>query len=150
MDVMNARRDNPSSWSVTFSENGRAGSVDEGHADEGRLAVVEHLVRRLERQTRGDRDRERARPVRPEVTALLQRYGIATAPTIAVSDLDGAPLAKEQPTMLPDAFTLRELSYAEAAEHTTLQKVVPFERQGRVFGFAQSVEQAATPVTAIR
>ena len=37
---------------------------------------------------------------------------------------------------------------AEAAEHTTLQKVVPFERQGRVFGFAQSVEQAASPVTA--
>ncbi|MDG2521162.1 MFS transporter [Caulobacter segnis] len=38
--------------------------------------------------------------------------------------------------------------YAEAAEHTTLQKVVPFERQGRVFGFAQSIEQAASPVTA--
>lgn len=37
---------------------------------------------------------------------------------------------------------------AEAAEHTTLQKVVPFERQGRVFGFAQSVEQAASPLTA--
>ena len=30
--------------------------------------------------------------------------------------------------------------YAEAAEYTTLQKVVPLERQGRVFGFAQSVE----------
>jgi DHA3 family multidrug efflux protein-like MFS transporter len=38
--------------------------------------------------------------------------------------------------------------YAEAAEHTTLQKVVPFERQGRVFGFAQSVEQTASPLTA--
>ena len=38
--------------------------------------------------------------------------------------------------------------YAEAAEHTTLQKVVPYERQGRVFGFAQSVEQAASPLTA--
>ena len=37
---------------------------------------------------------------------------------------------------------------AEAAEQTILQKVVPPERQGRVFGFAQSVEQAATPVTA--
>jgi DHA3 family multidrug efflux protein-like MFS transporter len=37
---------------------------------------------------------------------------------------------------------------AEAAEQTTLQKVVPLERQGRVFGFAQSVEQAASPVTA--
>ena len=38
--------------------------------------------------------------------------------------------------------------YAEASEHTTLQKVVPYERQGRVFGFAQSVEQAASPLTA--
>ncbi len=38
--------------------------------------------------------------------------------------------------------------YAEAAEHTTLQKVVPMERQGRVFGFAQSVEQSASPLTA--
>jgi MFS transporter, DHA3 family, multidrug efflux protein len=38
--------------------------------------------------------------------------------------------------------------YAEAAEHTILQKVVPLERQGRVFGFAQSVEQSASPLTA--
>lgn len=38
--------------------------------------------------------------------------------------------------------------WAEAAEQTTLQKVVPFERQGRVFGFAQSAEQAASPLTA--
>lgn len=38
--------------------------------------------------------------------------------------------------------------YIEAAEHTVIQKVVPEERQGRVFGFAQSVEQAASPFTA--
>jgi DHA3 family multidrug efflux protein-like MFS transporter len=38
--------------------------------------------------------------------------------------------------------------FAEASEQTTLQKVVPFERQGRVFGFAQSVELAAAPLTA--
>ena len=37
---------------------------------------------------------------------------------------------------------------AEAAEQTILQKVVPFERQGRVFGFAQSVETASAPVSA--
>ncbi len=37
---------------------------------------------------------------------------------------------------------------AEAAEHTLLQKVVPLERQGRVFGFAQSIEQSASPLTA--
>jgi len=40
------------------------------------------------------------------------------------------------------------IPYAEAAEQTILQRVVPYERQGRVFGFAQSVEQAASPVTA--
>jgi DHA3 family multidrug efflux protein-like MFS transporter len=38
--------------------------------------------------------------------------------------------------------------YAEASEQTVLQKVVPYERQGRVFGFAQSVELAASPLTA--
>jgi MFS transporter, DHA3 family, multidrug efflux protein len=37
---------------------------------------------------------------------------------------------------------------AEAAEQTILQRVVPFERQGRVFGFAQSIEQMAAPMTA--
>jgi DHA3 family multidrug efflux protein-like MFS transporter len=36
----------------------------------------------------------------------------------------------------------------EAAEQTILQKVISPERQGRVFGFAQSIEQAASPVTA--
>ncbi|MFI5914723.1 MFS transporter [Dactylosporangium sp. NPDC051541] len=40
------------------------------------------------------------------------------------------------------------MPYAEAAEQTILQKVVPYERQGRVFGFAQSVEQSASPLTA--
>ncbi|GAA1257607.1 MFS transporter [Pseudonocardia aurantiaca] len=40
------------------------------------------------------------------------------------------------------------MPYLEASEQTVLQKVVPFERQGRVFGFAQSVEQAASPLTA--
>ncbi len=38
--------------------------------------------------------------------------------------------------------------FVEASEQTIIQKVVPAERQGRVFGFAQSVEQAASPLTA--
>ncbi|MBI5950569.1 MAG: MFS transporter [Chloroflexi bacterium] len=37
--------------------------------------------------------------------------------------------------------------FIEAAEHTIIQKVVPLERQGRVFGFAQSVEMSAAPLT---
>lgn len=36
----------------------------------------------------------------------------------------------------------------EASEQTIIQKVIPPERQGRVFGFAQSIEQAASPITA--
>ena len=37
---------------------------------------------------------------------------------------------------------------AEAAEQTIIQRVVPLKRQGRVFGFAQSIESASTPVSA--
>jgi MFS transporter, DHA3 family, multidrug efflux protein len=40
------------------------------------------------------------------------------------------------------------IPFVEASEQTIIQKVVPHERQGRVFGFAQSVEQAASPLTA--
>lgn len=36
----------------------------------------------------------------------------------------------------------------EAAEQTVIQRVVPLERQGRVFGFAMAFESAAAPVTA--
>lgn len=39
------------------------------------------------------------------------------------------------------------MPFIEATEHTIVQKVVPFERQGRVIGFAQSVETAASPVS---
>lgn len=37
---------------------------------------------------------------------------------------------------------------AESAEQTIMQKVVPLERQGRVFGFGQSMENIASPLTA--
>jgi DHA3 family multidrug efflux protein-like MFS transporter len=37
----------------------------------------------------------------------------------------------------------------EAAEQTVLQQSIPFEKQGRVFGFAQMIENATAPVTAI-
>jgi DHA3 family multidrug efflux protein-like MFS transporter len=36
----------------------------------------------------------------------------------------------------------------EAAEQTILQRSIPFETQGRVFGFSQLVENAASPLTA--
>ncbi|WP_134773274.1 MFS transporter [Ornithinimicrobium flavum] len=65
--------------------------------------------------------------------------------------------------VLGSAFTLREwwwlyaggillymalIPAVEAAEQTVLQRVVPLERQGRVFGFAMAAETAAAPVTA--
>lgn len=36
----------------------------------------------------------------------------------------------------------------EAAEQTVIQRVVPYKRQGRVFGFAQAFEASAAPITA--
>jgi MFS transporter, DHA3 family, multidrug efflux protein len=36
---------------------------------------------------------------------------------------------------------------AESAEQTVIQRVVPLATQGRVFGFAQSLETAASPIT---
>jgi len=37
----------------------------------------------------------------------------------------------------------------EAAEQTVIQRVVPYERQGRVFGFAMTFEAASAPITAL-
>jgi len=39
--------------------------------------------------------------------------------------------------------------FAEAAESTVLQKVVPYDKQGRVFGIAQSIESMAMPITTL-
>ncbi|MBL8159217.1 MFS transporter [Candidatus Saccharibacteria bacterium] len=39
------------------------------------------------------------------------------------------------------------MPFIEASEQTIIQKVVPFKKQGRVFGFAQSIESAASPIT---
>lgn len=40
-------------------------------------------------------------------------------------------------------------AFVEAAEQTVLQRVVPFDFQGRVFGFAQTIESGASPVTSM-
>lgn len=45
-------------------------------------------------------------------------------------------------------FWMLLMPFVEASEQTIIQKVVPPERQGRVFGFAQSMEQSASPLTA--
>ncbi|GAA1587892.1 MFS transporter [Leucobacter aridicollis] len=62
------------------------------------------------------------------------------------------------------AFTIREWPWlfiagiwvfmalmpaVEAAEQTVIQRVVPFEKQGRVFGLAMTFEAAAAPITSL-
>lgn len=88
---------------------------------------------------------------------LVARFGLGAGPvrTLLLANLAVA--------LLGMTFTLREWAWlyavgifvfmcimpvAEAAEQTILQRVVPFRTQGRVFGFAQSVELAASPVSA--
>lgn len=52
------------------------------------------------------------------------------------------------PLAIGFSFYLVLIPVAEASEQTIIQKVVPYREQGRVFGFAQTVETAASPVTA--
>lgn len=40
------------------------------------------------------------------------------------------------------------MPFVEAVEQTIIQRVVPLKRQGRVFGFAQAIESASTPIMA--
>lgn len=78
----------------------------------------------------------------PLKTLLLVNLGVWAASAVFT-------LQSSIPLLAAGCFLWMFLGpYAEAAEQTMLQKVVPFERQGRVFGFAQSVESAASPITA--
>jgi DHA3 family multidrug efflux protein-like MFS transporter len=52
------------------------------------------------------------------------------------------------PLMLGFLVYMILIPFAEASEQTVIQKVVPFTEQGRVFGFAQTLETAASPITA--
>lgn len=89
--------------------------------------------------------------------ALVARFGLGRNPVRSLL------LVNVGVALLGLVFAIRELWWlyalgilafmclmpvAEAAEQTIIQRVVPFRRQGRVFGFAQSVEAAASPVTA--
>ncbi|HQE32443.1 MAG TPA: MFS transporter [Propionibacteriaceae bacterium] len=88
---------------------------------------------------------------------LVAKWGLGSRP------LRSLLLANVAMWAIGMTFTLREsiwplaigiffymclIPVAEAAEQTVLQKVVPYEKQGRVFGFAQSIEVAAAPITA--
>lgn len=88
---------------------------------------------------------------------LVAKFGLGKNPlrTILLVNIGVA--------LIGAAFTIREfwwlyalgilifmalIPIAEAGEQTIIQRVVPFERQGRVFGFAQSIESASTPISA--
>jgi DHA3 family multidrug efflux protein-like MFS transporter len=88
---------------------------------------------------------------------LIARYGLGKSPLrtlllvnlVVWSTCAVFTIQHSYWLLLAGCFIWMLLSpFAEAAEHTTLQRVVPLERQGRVFGFAQSVEASASPLTA--
>ncbi|MDQ0767518.1 DHA3 family multidrug efflux protein-like MFS transporter [Pseudarthrobacter defluvii] len=89
--------------------------------------------------------------------ALIGKFGLGANP------LRTLLIAVAAMGVLGAVFTLREwawlyilgiwlylvlVPFVEAAEQTVIQRVVPLERQGRVFGFAMAFESAAAPVTA--
>jgi DHA3 family multidrug efflux protein-like MFS transporter len=88
---------------------------------------------------------------------LVAKFGLGKNPvrTLLLINLAVAVLGM--------TFTIREMAWlyvlgifvfmalmpvAESSEQTILQRVVPYRTQGRVFGFAQSVELAASPISA--
>ncbi len=88
---------------------------------------------------------------------LIAKFGLGKKPirtlllTVVIMGLIGA------------FFTIREWAWLyvagiwiymllipiiESAEQTVIQRVVPYVKQGRVFGFAQALESSAAPITA--
>lgn len=89
--------------------------------------------------------------------ALVAKFGLGRNPLRTMLLLVAAT------GLLGAVFTLREwwwlfavgiwifmalMPAVEAAEQTVIQRVVPYETQGRVFGFAMMFEAAASPITA--
>ncbi|MGJ6979139.1 MFS transporter [Aestuariimicrobium soli] len=88
---------------------------------------------------------------------LVARFGLGRNPMRTLL------LAVMAMGLLGAMFTVREWAWlyiagiwlyltlvpaVEAAEQTVIQRVVPLERQGRVFGFAGAFEASAAPITA--
>jgi DHA3 family multidrug efflux protein-like MFS transporter len=89
--------------------------------------------------------------------ALVARFGLGRSPmrilllanvAIAVIGMGTAVREWQSLAILGMFGFLLVIPIAEAAEQTILQRLVPFEKQGRVFGFAQSIETASTPIAA--
>ncbi len=89
--------------------------------------------------------------------AVIARFGLGRNPIrtmllviVAMGVLGAAFTIREQWWLYAAGIWLYMclIPVVEAAEQTVIQKVVPFRRQGRVFGFAAAVEAAAAPITA--
>jgi MFS transporter, DHA3 family, multidrug efflux protein len=89
-------------------------------------------------------------------SGLVARYGTGRSPlrTILIVNVISwgtCMIFPLQPSIYFLAFGmfvwLFTFPFAEAAEQTVLQEIVPLERQGRVIGFGQSLEAAVTPIT---
>lgn len=88
---------------------------------------------------------------------LVAKFGLGKNPIrtllifVAVTGLLGIGFGlRERPWLLIVGIFLFMLvmPVVEAAEQTVIQRVVPFEKQGRVFGFALTFEAAAAPIAA--
>ena len=89
--------------------------------------------------------------------ALIGKFGLGSNPlrtmlfAVIVMGILGAVFTLREWAWLYIAGIFAYLvlvPFVEAAEQTVIQKVVPLQRQGRVFGFAMAFESAAAPITA--
>lgn len=88
--------------------------------------------------------------------ALVAKYGLGKNPVrtmlllvIAMGLLGAGLTLREWPWLFVSGIWLFMLMMPaiEAAEQTVIQRVVPYEKQGRVFGLAMTFEAAAAPIT---
>lgn len=88
---------------------------------------------------------------------IVVKKGLGTSPlrTLFLANIAmwliaiGFPLRSSIVLLIIGFFVYMALiPVVEAAEQTIVQRVVPLAKQGRVFGFAQTVESAASPITA--
>ena len=89
---------------------------------------------------------------------LVSRYGLGKSPLRAMMITNGIiwfatilfPIYSNIWITIAGLATYMILfPYIEAAEQTVIQRVVEPDKQGRVFGIAQSIEMLASPITAI-
>lgn len=89
--------------------------------------------------------------------ALVARFGLGASPlrtlllvNVGIWVVGGTFAIRDSIWLLGIGMFvyLALIPFAEAAEQTVMQRVVPLNQQGRVFGFAQSVELGASPLSA--